>query len=210
MTAWYIDRAAGLVAWLLLSSSVILGLLLSSKALGKRVRPNWLQDLHRGISGLAVAFVAVHVAGAIGDNFIHFGAADILVPGASSWRPLAVAWGVVTMYLLIAVEGSSLLRKHLSKSLWRRLHFLSFPLWITATAHGISTGTDAGSTWAIAVAALTAAGIGGLTALRVVDGLEHRKNPPAPRVPVRTGRTELPATQGAPPARVPARSGTAF
>lgn len=194
MTAWYIDRAAGLVAWILLSGSVILGLLLSSKALGKRVRPNWLQDLHRGLSGLAVAFVAVHVVGAIGDNFIHFGVADVLVPGASSWRPLAIAWGVVTMYLLIAVEGSSLLRKHLSKSHWRRLHFLSFPLWITATSHGISAGTDAGSALAIAVAALTAAAIGGLTALRVVDGLEHRKHPPAPRVP----------------ARVPAGSGSAF
>lgn len=187
MTSWYINRAAGLVAWALLTASVILGLLLSSKVLGKKVKPNWLQDLHRGISGLSAAFVAVHVAGAIGDNYIHFGLKDVLVPGASSWRPLAMAWGVVTTYLLIAVEGSSLLRKHLPKTLWRKLHYLSFPLFITATAHGISAGTDGGKTVGVAVAALAASAIAGLTAMRVVDELDKKANPAPPRVPaVRT------------------------
>lgn len=190
MTSWYIDRAAGLVAWVLLSGSMILGLLLSSKLLGKKVKPNWLQDLHRGLSGLSAVFVAVHVAGAIGDNYIHFGAADVLVPGASSWNTWAIAWGVVTMYLLVAVEGTSLLRKHLPKAIWRKLHYLSFPLFITATAHGLTAGTDAGTTWGIAIAALTAAAIGGLTALRVVDELDKQAHPPAPRVPtaVRSGQ----------------------
>ncbi len=184
MTWWYINRAAGLVAWALLGASIVVGLLLSSKALGKKVRPNWIQDFHRGLSGLAVAFVGVHVAGAIGDNYIHFGAADVLVPFASGWRPIATAWGVVSAYLLIAVELSSLLRKHIPKLAWRKIHFLSFPLFLTATAHGITAGTEAGTTAGIAVAALVTAAIAGLTALRVMSELDKAKQPPASRQPV--------------------------
>lgn len=215
MTAWYIDRAAGLVAWVLLTASVVLGLLLSSKVLGKKVKPNWLQDLHRGISGLSAAFVAVHVAGAIGDNYIHFGVKDVLVPGASSWRTLATAWGVVTLYLMVAVEGSSLLRKHLPKALWRKLHYLSFPLFITATAHGISAGTDGGKTVGIAVAALATSAIAGLTAMRVVDEMEKKANPPAPRVPAARTATAPQPVVYAPhtysvPAPVDVRSGSHF
>ena len=200
MTWWYINRAAGLVAWALLSASIVLGLLLSSKALGKRVRPNWIQDFHRGLSGLAVVFVGVHVAGAIGDTYIHFGAADVLIPFASGWRPMAIAWGVVSAYLLVAVELSSLLRKHIPKTAWRKIHFLSFPLFITATAHGITAGTEAATTAGIAVAALVTAGIAGLTALRVITELEKAQQPPAPMVP----------PQAQAPEGTPAGSGTRF
>jgi DMSO/TMAO reductase YedYZ heme-binding membrane subunit len=172
---WYANRAAGLVAWVLLAASMGLGLLLSTKVLGKKVRPNWIQDLHRGLSALAVAFVGVHVAAAIGDSYVHFGAADVLVPGASGWRPLAIAWGIVSMYLLVAVEATSQLKARLPKGLWRKLHYLSFPLFITATAHGITAGTDAGTTTGIAVAALVSSGIVALTAMRVVDEIEKAK-----------------------------------
>ncbi|MFN8018137.1 MAG: ferric reductase-like transmembrane domain-containing protein [Acidimicrobiales bacterium] len=185
MTAWYINRSAGLVAWALLSASVILGVLLSSKLLGKRVRPNWLQDLHRGLSGLAVAFVGVHIAGAVADNYLTFGLKEVLVPGTSAWRPIAIAWGVVTTYLLVAVEASSLLRKHLPRSWWRRIHFLSFPLFLTATAHGVTAGTEMGSELGIAIAALVTATVGGLTAMRVVSELEKAKEPTARRIPER-------------------------
>lgn len=182
MTWWYINRAAGLVSWVLLSASVVFGLLLSSKALGRKVRPNWLQDLHRGLSGLAVVFVGVHVAGAIGDSYLHFGWAEVLVPFASAWRPWAIAWGVVSAYLLIAVEVSSLLRKHLSKAAWRRIHLLSFPLFLTATAHGVTAGTEMGTTIGIAAAVLVTAAIAGLTTVRIWHEVERSKEPPAPRI----------------------------
>ncbi|WP_426573634.1 ferric reductase-like transmembrane domain-containing protein [Aquihabitans sp. McL0605] len=186
MTWWYINRAAGLVAWALLSASIIFGLLLSSKALGKKVRPNWIQDLHRGLSGLAVVFVGIHVAGAVGDNFIHFGAADVLVPFASAWRPWAIAWGVVSGYLLIAVEATSLLKKHIPTSAWRKIHFLSFPLFLTATSHAITAGTELGTTIGIAAAALVTAAIAGLTTIRIIGEVEKAKNPPPSRIPVRS------------------------
>jgi len=207
MTMWYVNRSAGLVSWALLSASMILGLLLSSKVLGKKVKPNWLQDLHRGLSGLSAVFVAVHVAGAVGDNYLHFGAAEVLVPFASAWRPWAMAWGVVTMYLLIAVEGTSLLRKHLPKSIWRKVHILSFPLFLTATAHGLTAGTDLATNAGIAVAALATAAIAGLTAMRVVDELDKAKRPPAPRVPTRAPHAQAPVHR---PHTVPVRPGSPF
>lgn len=183
MTWWYVDRAAGLVSWALLSASVVLGLLLSSKALGRRVRPNWLQDLHRGLSGLAVVFVGVHVLGAVADSYIHFGWSEVLVPFASSWRPTAVAWGVVSLYLLVAVEVSSLLRKRIPKRWWRGIHFASFPLFLTATAHGVTAGSELGTTLGIAVAALVTAAVAGLTTLRIIHEAGKAKQPPRPRIP---------------------------
>ena len=182
---WYVNRSAGLVSWVLLAGSIILGLMLSSKAAGKKVRPNWIQDLHRGLSGLAVAFVGVHILGAVADSYVHFGWADVLVPFASSWNPLAVAWGIVTMYLLVAVEATSLARKHIPKTLWKRIHILSFPLFVTATVHLITAGTDIANTIVIVLVAMLSAAIMGLTVFRVLDAMEAAKNPAPSRVPVR-------------------------
>jgi len=183
---WYVNRSAGIVAWVLLALSMMAGLFLSSKAAGKKVRPNWLQDLHRGLSGLSVAFVLVHIAGAVADSYVHFGVADVLVPFASGWKPLAIAWGVVTMYLMAAVEITSLARKHLPRKLWRRVHVLSFPLFVTATLHGVTAGTDIKNVVSIAVISIMSAALIGLTVYRVLDQIEQNANPaPNPRIPVR-------------------------
>jgi hypothetical protein len=188
MTMWYVNRAAGIVAWLLLATSIVVGLFVSTRALGKKARSNWLTDLHRGLSGLAVAFVAVHIAGAVGDNYIHFGLADVLVPFHSAWRPIALAWGVVSLYLLVAVEASSLLRRHLPRRAWRAIHFSSFPLVLTATTHAFTAGTDVGSRLGIAVAAVATAAVVGLTVLRAAKGT-HRS---ARRPPLRTSEPPAP------------------
>lgn len=188
---WYSTRAAGLVAWGLLSASVIAGLLLSGRVTGKRLRPNWLTDLHRGLSGLATAFVGLHVVTVVADSYVHFGAADVLVPLASGWRPVAMAWGIVAMYLLVAVEASSLLRRRLTKQQWRVIHVLSFPLWLTATAHGVTAGRELGTVGGTIAAVAVAAVVAGLTAYRVLDARERASAaatgaPTAPRVPVAT------------------------
>jgi DMSO/TMAO reductase YedYZ heme-binding membrane subunit len=163
---WYTARASGLVSWALLSASMLWGLVLSTKLRPPRIRPNWTLDLHRYLGGLAVIFVGVHVAALMFDTYVGFGLAQVLVPFASHWKPVAVAWGVVGFYLLLAVELSSLARKHLPNRLWRRLHFLAFPLYGVATLHMLTAGTDART--ALALLAVAAAGvtIGALTAVR--------------------------------------------
>jgi len=154
---WFVARATGMVAWTLLTASVLWGLVLSTKAtaFGRRPRPAWTLDLHRWLGGLATIFTLVHVLTILVDTYIHFDLASVLIPFASAWRPFAVGIGVVSMYLLLAVELTSLARKRMSRRWWRRVHFASFPLFCLATLHAFTAGTDA-ATWAFVVFAAAA------------------------------------------------------
>jgi DMSO/TMAO reductase YedYZ heme-binding membrane subunit len=142
--SWYVARAGGLLAWALSAFSILWGLLITSRALGKRISGPRLLDLHRFIGGLSVVFVAVHIVGLRLHRYqdIHFGFKDIFVPMASSWHPGAVAYGIVAMYLLIAVEITSLLRRKLPASLWRRLHYTGFVVFLLGSIHALKVGTD--------------------------------------------------------------------
>ena len=142
---WYTARAGGIVAWALLALSVLWGLALSTRALGARARPNWLLDLHRFLGGLALVFTGVHVVAIMADSYVHFGLVEVLVPFTGTWHPAAVAWGIISLYFLVAVELTSLLRRRLSKRVWRATHFLSFPLFALSTVHALTAGTDTGS-----------------------------------------------------------------
>jgi hypothetical protein len=140
---WYVARASGLVAWALCTLAVLWGLALSTALLGKRPGRGWLLDLHRFLGGLAALFVAVHLGGLVADGYIHFGPAELLVPLASAWKPVAVAWGIVAFYLLLAVELTSLARRRLPARVWRWVHMSSLPLWVISTVHLLTAGTDA-------------------------------------------------------------------
>ncbi|HWW54474.1 MAG TPA: ferric reductase-like transmembrane domain-containing protein [Acidimicrobiales bacterium] len=164
---WYVARASGLVAWALLAASVVWGLLMTSKVLRGRVTNSWLLDLHRWLGGLALVFTGVHVGALLLDTYVHFGLASILVPFAAAWHPLAVAWGVTSLYFLAAVELTSLARARLSNRLWKRVHFLSFPLFVTSTIHGLTAGTDSKQPMFAIAVALVAGAIGILTAVRL-------------------------------------------
>jgi predicted ferric reductase len=164
---WFVARASGLVAWGLLAATVVWGLLMTSKVLRRRVKNAWLLDLHRWLGGLALAFTGVHVLAILSDTYVHFGLASVLVPLASRWHPLAVAWGVASLYLLAAVELTSLARRHLAHRLWRRVHVLSFPLFVSSTLHGLTAGTDARRPMILITAALTAVAVAILATLRL-------------------------------------------
>ena len=144
---WFVARSGGIVAWGLVTLSVCWGLFLSTKAVAKASQPKKLLDLHRFLGGLSVIFTAIHVAGLVLDNYVHFGWYEILVPWGSEWKPTAVAWGVIGMYLLIAVEVTSLLMKRIPRAIWLQIHRLSFGLYIFATLHGLQAGTDTLNAW---------------------------------------------------------------
>jgi DMSO/TMAO reductase YedYZ heme-binding membrane subunit len=141
-TWWYLARSGGIVAWALLAFSVFWGVALSSKFLGKKPKPNWMLDLHRFAGGLAVVFTGIHVVSLLFDAYVSFGLTEVLVPFTGSYHRVAVAWGIIAMYLLTAVEVTSLLRKKLSKRVWRTTHYLSFPLFGLSTVHLLWVGTD--------------------------------------------------------------------
>lgn len=140
---WYLARSTGIVSWVLVAAAVILGLLMSTRLTHGRPTAKWLLDLHRYVGGTSVAFVIIHLAGLVADNYSHFGPADLFVPFANAWKPLPVALGVVAMYLLAAVELSSLAMKRMPRRWWRWIHLSSFAVFWLATIHGITAGTDA-------------------------------------------------------------------
>jgi DMSO/TMAO reductase YedYZ heme-binding membrane subunit len=185
---WYVARAAGLVSWGLLAAAMLWGLALSTRALGDRPRPNWLLDLHRWLGGTALAFTGVHVVALLADQYVRFSPTQILVPFASSWHPVAVAWGIVAAYLLLAVELTSLARRRLSKQTWRRVHTASFVLFVAATVHGLTAGTDTRATMALTFMLAVLTLVAGLTGIRVADLVRSRAV-----APVRAGpRRDLP------------------
>jgi DMSO/TMAO reductase YedYZ heme-binding membrane subunit len=124
-------------------------------------------DLHRALGGLAVIFTGVHVVTIMLDSYVHFGLAEALVPLASTWHPVAVAWGIVAFYLLAAVEITSLARRRLPNRFWRRVHYASFPLFVLATVHGLSAGTDTGTGLAVVATSAALAPLVLLCAVRI-------------------------------------------
>ena len=152
---WLVARAGGLVAYALLTASVLAGLLLVVRL--RRLPPAaWLLDLHRFLGGLAVAFTGLHLVALLLDDFVHFTPVHLLVPFTSTWRPVAVAWGVLALHLLVAVEITSLIRSRMPRRVWRAVHLTSFPAWALASVHTLTAGTDA-TAWPVRV--LLAAGV---------------------------------------------------
>lgn len=142
---WELARAGGLTAWWLLGLSTMWGLLLSTRLLAGRPRPAWLLDLHRFLGGLALTFTGVHIGGLVADHVVHFGLMEVAVPFSSAWRPVAVAWGTISLYLLLAIELTSLGMRHLPRRVWRAVHSTSFVLFVLTSLHAVTAGTDTGN-----------------------------------------------------------------
>jgi hypothetical protein len=170
---WYVARASGLVAWALVTASIVWGLALSTRLVRRRGAPAWLLDLHRYLGTLSVVFVAVHLGALWADSYVHFAWRELFVPMASPWRPGAVTWGIVATYLLVAVEVTSWMMRRLSRRLWHAVHLSSLGLFLAATWHGFAAGADASQT---AVRWGAATGSAFVIAL-VVRRLAHRDPP---------------------------------
>jgi DMSO/TMAO reductase YedYZ heme-binding membrane subunit len=140
--SWLVTRSAGIVAWALIIVSCVWGLLLATRALGRKASPAWLLSLHRFLGALAVVFTAIHVIAILLDDFVSFDLYAVLIPFVSSWEPIAVALGIIGMYLLVAIEVTSLLRARLSPRAWRTVHLLSYALFAITTVHALAAGTD--------------------------------------------------------------------
>jgi methionine sulfoxide reductase heme-binding subunit len=155
---WYFARSAGIVAYLLLSSSVLLGVLMAG-----RTRFTWprfaVEEVHRFLAILTGVFIALHGGSLLLDRVVPISLAEELVPFTSPYRPLAVGLGVCAMELVAAVGITNALRSHLPYATWRKLHYLTLPTWLLASVHGVLAGTDAGDPWFAALVAGSSAAV---------------------------------------------------
>lgn len=156
---WYAARAAGVVAYLLVSASVALGFSHAGKERFERWPRFAVEDVHRFAGVLAGTFISLHLFWLLVDSQAHLGPGNLLIPFTSSYRPLWTGLGVVAVELLLALAVTNHYRKRISYSLWRRLHYLNFAVWIAATAHGLSAGSDSGSTAFLLMYAVTVGAI---------------------------------------------------
>jgi sulfoxide reductase heme-binding subunit YedZ len=139
---WYTARGTGVVALLLLTATVALGAAGTARVATSRWPRVVTAQLHRHLSLLVVAFVAVHVTATVLDPFAPVGWAAAVVPFSSAYRPVWLGLGTVALDLLLAVLVTSLLRARLGHRTWRAVHWLAYASWPVALWHGLGTGTD--------------------------------------------------------------------
>ena len=170
--SWEIARAGGMLAYVLASASVVIGMLVSLKLRS----PNWPRflttELHRFVSLLTLLFTVIHGLAVWLDPFTGFTPVEVLIPMASHYRPLWIACGVVAGYLLLAVWGSEYVRRWIGYAWWRRLHYAAFAVFALGTLHGIGAGSDTAAPWALAIYALCTGSVLVLLAWRLLSGPE--------------------------------------
>jgi len=167
---WYLTRATGLVALVLLTASMALGLLSSVRY----QRPAWPRfvtaGLHQNSSLLALAFTGVHVVTTLSDGYAPVRVQDAVIPFISAYRPLWLGLGAVAFDLMLALTVTSLLRTRLSYRSWRLVHWGSYLAWPVAVLHGLGAGSDTPVRWVLAVTAACVALIAILTGWRLAYG----------------------------------------
>ena len=168
---WYLSRASGMVAWIVLGITCLWGILLVTRMLKPADRPAWLLDLHRYLGVLSLVTTGAHMLALVGDNYVYFGWRELLLPNASTWNTTAITWGVFAFYLLVIIQVSSWAMKWLPRKLWHGVHLLSYALFVMVTVHGFMAGTDSTN---IVFFAVAIAGIAILTFTLVARILQGR------------------------------------
>ncbi len=184
---WDVARAGGFTAYVLLTLAVVVGLALSTQIQSPSRWPRLLNsELHNFLTLLSTIFLGVHILAVWIDPFTHFGWKEVLIPLASHYRPEWMALGIVGLYLGIAIGISTLLRKRIGYSWWRRLHVLTLGIFALAALHGIGTGSDTQTWWALGIYLVSIALVGALLCRRVLSSKGKRKRVPTrPVTPAR-------------------------
>ena len=167
-TTWYVARAGGMVALVLLTATVVLGMAMSGRASQRRWPRFAVEDVHRFANLLTWSFVGIHALALLADDYYSFSIGDLVVPGLAPYRPVATALGVVALELLAALALTNKLRGRVPYTFWRRAHYANFAVWLLALGHGVTAGTDSDTLWGLGVYTLCAGLVGGVAAWRVL------------------------------------------
>jgi sulfoxide reductase heme-binding subunit YedZ len=148
---WLVSRASGVVALVLISLSVLLGLTMAADALRRRGLKGKIARVHEHLALTALMAIGVHGLSLLGDGWLRPGLRDITVPFAMSYRPLFTGLGIIAGYVAALVGPSFYLRRRIGSARWRKLHRLSLLVWFLAAVHTVGTGSDAMRPWLRAI-----------------------------------------------------------
>jgi sulfoxide reductase heme-binding subunit YedZ len=165
---WYTTRAAGLVTLLLLTASVLLGVMTAGRFSSERWPRFLTTGLHRNVSLLAGVFLVVHVGTTLIDTYVSIPVAATFVPFISSYKTFWLGLGAIALDLLLLLVVTSLVRGRLGHRSWRIMHWLAYACWPIALAHGLGIGTDRDTVWVFALTMACAAAVAAATTWRLV------------------------------------------
>jgi DMSO/TMAO reductase YedYZ heme-binding membrane subunit len=165
---WYLTRASGVVALVLLTAGLVLGILGTVRWRSERWPRFAVVDIHRNLTLFAVVFVVLHVLTTYADGYAPVGLKDAIIPFVSRYRALWLGFGALAFDLLLALIVTSLLRARIGYRLWRGVHWLAYASWPFALVHGLATGSDARFSWLRIVAILCVLAVAAAVAARLV------------------------------------------
>ncbi len=172
---WYLTRSTGMVSLLLLTVTMVLGVI----DVSRWSTPNWprfvLDSLHRNVSMLVLVFLGLHIVTAALDSFAPISLLDAVLPFIGSYRPIWLGLGAVSFDLLLALAVTSLMRQRLGHRAWRITHWLAYACWPIALLHGLGTGSDVKSAWSLAITAMCVLAVAGAVCARALRGWPERR-----------------------------------
>ena len=197
--AWLIARAAGLIAFGLLTLSVWLGLAMSGRLLSPR-RQRALLGWHQTLIWTGLGMLVLHGGALLVDPTLHFGFLAVLVPGAAPWRPLAVGAGVLTAWLMLTLAISFRFRRRIGQRAWRLLHYASFAGFALGLGHALTVGTDVRGGTGLIFAGLAGGPVLWLTFARILmPRAGARPVRPQPPLPARSNDATRRTASTSPP-----------
>lgn len=166
---WYLMRGSGLVALIIFTLVVALGIATTKRRRVGRLPRFVTLGLHRNVSLLAVVFLAMHIATALGDSYAGVGFTQVFLPLPTVRYGLWLGLGAVSLDLLLAIVVTSLLRHRLSQRVWKGVHWLAYASWPIALAHSAGIGTDKAAGWFVDTAVACTALVGAVVAWRLLE-----------------------------------------
>jgi DMSO/TMAO reductase YedYZ heme-binding membrane subunit len=167
---WYATRGTGVIALVLLTATVWLGVAGARRFRSERWPRFLVVGLHRNLTLLVLVFLGLHVATTVADSYAPISLKDAVIPFTSGYRPVWLGLGAVAFDLLLALTVTSLLRARIGYRTWRSLHWLAYVSWPVALLHALGTGSDARVPWLQALAVAAVAAVGAAVAVRLRDG----------------------------------------
>ncbi len=172
---WYLTRSTGVVSLLLLTVTMVLGVIDVTR-LSTSSWPRFVVDsLHRSVSLLVLVFLGLHILTAVLDSFAPISLLEAIVPFIGSYRPLWLGLGAVAFDLLLALAITSLMRQRLGHRAWRITHWLAYACWPIALLHGLGTGSDVKSPWSLALTAICVVAVAAAVCVRTLRGWPLRR-----------------------------------
>lgn len=167
---WLVSRASGIVALVLISLSVLMGLAMATKVLRGPGLKRAVVRLHEHVALVALAAIALHGLALLGDTWLKPGLRGIAIPFAIGYRPQFTGLGIIAGYVAVLLGPSFYLRRRIGARRWRKLHRATAVVWILAVVHTLGSGSDAATVWLRGIVVVSGIPIVYLLALRALQG----------------------------------------